>query len=231
MQFQKYLDYFLFIGANWNYRLATFTLYHEIIGEKKYHLNSTFVNDLIKEKVVGENKAAAFIYQPVNYYMLERAFQILQDEKVTGALVDFGCGFGRIIVVAAHFGFLEVTGVEFVPVICNRARENVQAVKQFYSETHFDIFCGDAISYSIIKEETVFTFFNPFDERVMLPVVKNILKSIKEFPRRIYIVYFNPTEKEIFLSAGFEEIYYFQKMKYLDMSILTLTYPGIEEDD
>lgn len=231
MQLKKYLDYFLFIGKNWNFFLATFTVYHEIKGERKYKLDTTYINNLKQVEVIGENKTAAYIYQPVNYYMLERAFAFLKEENISGALVDFGCGFGRILIVAANFGYTKITGVEFVPLLCNEARKNIQKAQTDFPETRFEIFCGDAIDYNIQKEENIFTFFNPFDERVMLPVVKNILKSIREFPRKISVVYFNPTEKEIFLSAGFEEIFYLEKMKYLDVSILMMTPPGIDTDE
>jgi hypothetical protein len=55
----------------------------------------------------------------------------------------------------------------------------------------------------------------------MLQVVKNILSSLKENDRKIYVVYINPLHKEIFLSAGFTEEYYLMKMKYLELSILS----------
>jgi hypothetical protein len=55
----------------------------------------------------------------------------------------------------------------------------------------------------------------------MLKVVKNILLSLKEKPRKIYIMYVNPVHKEIFLSAGFEEEYYLRKLYYLELSILS----------
>jgi hypothetical protein len=57
----------------------------------------------------------------------------------------------------------------------------------------------------------------------MLRVVKNILRSLKEYPREIYVVYINPLHKEIFLSAGFVEEYYLLKMEYLELSILSFT--------
>ena len=55
----------------------------------------------------------------------------------------------------------------------------------------------------------------------MLKVVKNMLKSLKEYPREIYVVYINPLHKEIFLSARFMEEYYLLKMDYLELSILS----------
>jgi hypothetical protein len=54
----------------------------------------------------------------------------------------------------------------------------------------------------------------------MLQVVKNILASLKNDERKIYIVYVNPLHKDIFLSTGFQEEYYFKKMEYLEFVIL-----------
>ena len=50
---------------------------------------------------------------------------------------------------------------------------------------------------------------------------KNILASLKENHRQIYIVYVNPLHKEIFQSAGFNEEYYLKKMTYIELSILS----------
>lgn len=220
MSFKKYYTYFSFIKRNWNFRLALFTVIHEIRGEKKYRIQSTGYNNLEKLQVISNNKEAAYIYQPVNYYMLEKAFNYLMKQDPQGSLVDFGSGQGRILSVAASYGFTDLTGVEFAPDLCEISDQNMESVKQFYPEINVEIFCGDATIYPIKKDDNIFTFFNPFDEKVMLPVVKNILKSIKENPREIFILYFNPTEKEIFLSAGFEELWHYEKMEYLDFSIL-----------
>ena len=52
--------------------------------------------------------------------------------------------------------------------------------------------------------------------------VKKILLSLKENPREAYVVYINPVHKEIFMSAGFEQIYHLQKLKYIEASIFML---------
>jgi anti-anti-sigma regulatory factor len=56
----------------------------------------------------------------------------------------------------------------------------------------------------------------------MLNVIKNILQSLKENPRETFIVYINPVHEEVFMSAGFEQIYHLQKFKYIEASILML---------
>ena len=71
------------------------------------------------------------------------------------------------------------------------------------------------------KEDSIFFFFNPFDEKIVLEVVKNIMKSIRHYPRKVFVVYLNPMHKEIFESAGFFEEYYVTELEYLELSVLT----------
>jgi hypothetical protein len=218
----SYLKYFWFIARHWNPRLAMFTIIQEIRGEKKYGIHSMQIDDLQLLTVEGDNKKHASIYQGANYFLLEEAFDFLKEAGVTGGLVDFGSGKGRIMVVAAHYGFQQITGIDFAPALCNMARKNIENIRENYPKVRFDILCEDAVNYEIKLNDSIFFFFNPFDEIVMLRVVKNILQSVRQHPRKIYVVYLNPVEKEIFLSAGFEEEFFIQKLIYLEMSILSL---------
>jgi 16S rRNA G966 N2-methylase RsmD len=216
-----YLKYFYFIARNWTIRLAAFTVYHEIKGEKKYQLDTIRVDNLQHQKIKSENVKHASIYQGTNYFLIEKAFSFLKKENANFHLVDFGSGKGRIMVVAAYYGFKKITGVDFSQSLCNEAEINIEKIKPLFPSVDFKIICDDAVNYSIKNEDTVFFFFNPFDEVVMLQVVKNILASLKRKSGKIYIVYVNPLHKEIFLSAGFEEEYYFKKMEYLEFVILS----------
>ncbi|MEP6583575.1 MAG: class I SAM-dependent methyltransferase [Ginsengibacter sp.] len=221
MSIKYYLKYFYFIGSNWNFKLALFTVIKEIKGEKKYDLDTIELDRLKGLSVYGDNLAHASIYQGANYFLLEKAFDYLQEIKGNQCIVDFGCGKGRVLVVAAYYGFKKITGIEFARALCVAAERNIAKVQSLFPSTQFKVICDDAINYKIEDDQNVFFFFNPFDEVIMLAVAKNILKSLKENSRHIFIVYLNPLHKEIFLSAGFEEEYYLKKMEYLELSILS----------
>jgi len=221
MKFLYYFKYFYFIARNWNVKLAAFTVYHEIKGEKKYGLNTVKIDRLNNEKIESENLTHASIYQATSYYLLQKAFTFLRDEKVNYSIIDFGCGKGRVSVAAAYYGFKKVTGLEFSTNLCVEAEANVEKVSPLFPGTVFNVVCADATGYKIEKDTNCFFFFNPFDEVVMLKVVKNILSSLRENPRKVYVVYINPLHKEIFLSAGFEEEWNFRKMEHLEFSILS----------
>ena len=221
MKMLYYIKYFYFISRNWNPWLAAFTVYHEIKGEKKYGIDTIKIDRLRGGEIESENLNHASIYQASNYYLIEKAFEFLNNEKVNSGLLDFGCGRGRILVVAAYYGFKSITGIEFSRLLCTEAEANIEKIAPIFPGTDFAIICADAASYKIENYQNCFFFFNPFDEVVLLKVVKNILSSLKDFARKIFIIYVNPIHKEIFLSAGFEEEYFFKKMEYLEFCILS----------
>ncbi len=219
-KFLQYIKYFFFIGFNWDFKLAFFTIYHEVRGEKRYGIQTTKLNDLKKLSIKGNNINHAEIYQGSNYFLLEKVFDYLQSINADKNIVDYGCGKGRVLAVAAWYGFDKITGVEFAQELCEEAKKNMAHVQQHFPKKNFKILNIDVVDYAIEADTNVFFFFNPFDEIVMLSVVKNILSSLKKNPREAYIVYLNPVHKEIFLSAGFEEIYHFKKLQYIQASIL-----------
>lgn len=228
-QFFYYTRLFFFISFNWNIRLAWFTVYHELRGEKKYKLNTSKIVDVKKLSVTGDNVEHAELYQGANYYLLEKVFDHLQTIEAnlpTGQagqnILDFGCGKGRVLAVAAYYGFSKITGVEFAKELCDIARRNIITVQQKFPNKIFNVIHANAVDHKIEPDTNVFFFFNPFDEVVMLAVAKNILQSLKEYPREAYVVYINPLHKEIFMSAGFEQIFHYEKLKYIQASIFML---------
>lgn len=227
MKFLYYFKYFYFITKNWNVKLAAFTVYHEIKGEKKYQIDTIRIDNLQHQKIKSNNLKHASIYQATNYFIIEKAFEFLRNDNANHYIVDFGCGRGRVLVVAAFYGFKKITGIDFGESLCREAELNIGKIKPLFPQTNFEIICDDAVNYSIENDTNVFFFFNPFDEIVMLQIVKNILSSLKKNARKIYIVYINPLHKEIFLSAGFQEEYFFRKMQYLEFVILS---KEVEED-
>jgi 16S rRNA G966 N2-methylase RsmD len=219
MKFLDYLHYFFFIAINWNVKLAWFTIRHEITGEKKYGINTTRINNLKKLSVKGKIEHAE-IYQGASYYLLENVFNYLQGINANHHILDFGCGKGRVLTVAAWYGFEKITGIEFSAKLCAEARKNITTVQSNFPQKIFNVIHINAVDHKIDEDTNVFFFFNPFDEIVMLAVVKNILFSLKNNPREVYVVYVNPVHKEIFMSAGFEQIHYLEKMKYIQASVL-----------
>jgi len=103
----KYLQYFFYLAWYWNIRLAFFVLYYEIKGEKKYNLKTVGIDDL-KKSLHPDDLVHASVYQPINFYTAETLFSTLTPADKQTALLDVGCGKGRVLAMAAHHGFGQV---------------------------------------------------------------------------------------------------------------------------
>ncbi|MEO6731624.1 MAG: class I SAM-dependent methyltransferase [Ferruginibacter sp.] len=225
MKIFPYIQYFFYLGLNWNWRIAFHIIITEIKGEKKYGIDTTGADELKKTKASGVDISHATVYMPANYLLLEEVFAWLRSHRLNH-FVDIGCGKGRAVCVAAHNGFRKVTGIDFSKEFCVNAIDNLQLTKASFPALDFSIIHKDAVIAVIPPDADCIFFFNPFDQFIMSAVAKNILTSYKNNPRNIYIVYLNPLYKKEFLETGFEEIFYTCKMKYMEAVILKKNAPN-----
>lgn len=219
MTFLYYIKYFFYIALNWNLRLAFFSIYHEIRGELKYNINTSRLNDLKQLAVKGNNRQYAEIYQGASYYLLENIFSYLKKINAPDDIIDLGAGKGRVLVVAAHYGFQKITGVDFAAALCKEAEINCRIITQRFPDAVWNVLHANAANFKFDNDDHIFFFFNPFKETVMAQVINNISESQKKHPREIFVVYINPQHKALFITAGFNEIYSVKKMQYVDAVI------------
>lgn len=215
----RLLRYFFYLASNWNLNIAWHILSAEIRGEKKYDIDTTGADELKSLAEKGIDTTHATIYMPASYDLLEIVFDRLKTTPVRH-LIDFGCGKGRVLCVAAYHGFTKVTGLDISKEFCEVAKENLHRVLVKKPHLHFTVINNDAFYFEIPADADCLFFFNPFDEVLMSGVVENILDSLRKKPREIRVVYFNPLHKKLFTSQGFEEIYNVKKLRYLEASIL-----------
>ena len=122
--------------------------------------------------------------------------------------IDLGSGKGRALLLASHFPFNEIIGIELSQKLHDIACNNIKIYINETQKCHRILsVCEDAACYKIPLEHTVFYFYNPFDEHIMKAVLSNIEDSIRKYPREIYIIYHNPVYREVFDVATFLKIY------------------------
>ncbi len=218
----QFIKYFFYLAYNWNVKIASTIILQEIKGEKKYGIQTTGADELKSLDKNGIDISHATIYMPVSYALLTEVFEQLNHEshKPLKHFLDFGCGKGRALCVAAHSGFKKVTGIDFSKALCDEAKKNLQITHKQFPLLEFSVVNNDAFYYEIPVDADCIFLFNPFDEVIMSGVVNNIRHSLKSYPRKISIVYVNPLHKELFINTGFKETYYSKKMKYLEVLIL-----------
>jgi len=213
----SFLKYFFYIAFNWNIVIAIFIIYHEIKGEKKYGIYSIGIDHL--DELDSKHLDNATIYMPAVYSMLEMIFEKVNMKNINH-LLDIGCGKGRAICVAAAMGCRKVSGIDFSKQLCMDALNNLTIVQQNHPSLQAKIINSDAFIYQIPTDVDCIFLFNPFDNYLMMGVVKNIELSLKQNPRPIKIIYANPLCKSHFLEVGFKETFHSKKMRYIEVCVL-----------
>jgi SAM-dependent methyltransferase len=120
------------------------------------------------------------------------------------AFVDFGCGKGLCLMLAAQYGFRRCIGVEISARLSAIAEQNTSFFgRKSKTNSTFDIRCMDARHYPIPQGRTVLYFYNPFDSEVMCAVLANVQRALEESPREIVVIYVVPAEADVFEKADF----------------------------
>jgi SAM-dependent methyltransferase len=156
--------------------------------------NKVSLNNLA---VAGANKERGSFYQPTMALSFNRLLDTIPLPP-DSVLVDFGCGKGRVLLLAVLRGIKKAVGIEFSPELCRIAESNIKIVeKATGSRLDIEVIEGDATDYEIEDEQNVFFFFNPFDDVILEAVVKNMERSLQRKPREIAIVYYNPVHSHV----------------------------------
>lgn len=222
MRTLAYIKYFWYLAYNWNISIALHVIRNEIKGEKKYGIRTTGADELKSLEKKGIDIEHATIYMPVSYDLLEEVMEAVLKLPVKPGkhFLDIGCGKGRALCVAAHYGFTALTGIDFSAALANAAVTNLEITKQKNPSIHYEVFNNDAFYFEIPDDVSCIFLFNPFDEVIMSGVVYNILESIKRNYRTITVIYVNALHKESFTIAGFSEVYHKKIMRYLEVSVM-----------
>ena len=132
-----------------------------------------------------------------------RMFLDQMDFPPESCFVDFGSGKGRVLLIASRYPFKRVVGIEYSRQLCNIAQQNLVAyAKRVKVIAPVEIILGDVVDYRIREDDNVFYFYNPFGEEIMATVVSNIADSVKQNPRKVWIVYHVPLHRNLIESIG-----------------------------
>ena len=112
--------------------------------------------------------------------------------------IDFGCGKGRAILLAAEYPFAKIIGVELAPELAQIAQRNIQSYRN-PKQRCFDlsIVNEDATRFKLPDKSLVLFLYNPFESEVMERFIQNVQHSIAHSPRDLTIIYLNPQHDEL----------------------------------
>lgn len=136
-------------------------------------------------------------YIPTPYRYLVSYFRKHPFKKGEG-YVDFGCGMGRTVFLAAHYGCTQTIGVDVNADMYNIAIKNRSTFvdkRKLNEEISFTHCPAD--SFRIENSHCYFYFFNPFYLKHFIKTTNNIFRSYQVYPRKIRLILYDAAEEYI----------------------------------
>ncbi len=149
--------------------------------------------ELLTKGIDSPNKKFMVRYSPSGLFQIKSSLgQLIKFDPTVleHGFIDFGCGKGRVLIMAERMGFRNIVGVEFSKELCAICLRNLKKAKC----SHTEVVCGDAVEYQIPADVRTFYFCNPCEYFLVEKMLGNIRASLKAAPRDGYIVYMDPRQ-------------------------------------
>jgi hypothetical protein len=140
-------------------------------------------------------------YEPAAWTTL-RTVLPRSEVRPSDVFVDFGSGMGRMIQQAATYPFAQVIGVEVSDRLNEIARTNFERNRDRFRCQSVEFVTCDAVEFPIPDDMSHAYMYNPFKGETFRTVMRNIIGSIDRAPRRLVLIYDNPTQRQLLEETG-----------------------------
>jgi len=130
-----------------------------------------------------------------------KAINIFSLEHEDIALIDLGCGKGKVLCVWSKMfpKIQKIMGVDYSPHLIEICTENLHKI----SANNVQLICENVAEVNLPYNDNIniFYLYNPFDEEILVKFL-NKFKSTNSI-----IIYTNPVHIDIFYKKGFKKIF------------------------
>lgn len=172
---------------------------------------------LLKIKTSGRDDSNSdqyyFPYEPTPYCVLER---LANSEliKKGDAVLDYGCGKGRVDFYLAYQVKARAVGIEYDDRIYTSAMENR---KNAVSGGRVNFVLQSAESFDVPNDVNRCYFLNPFSVEILQKVMAKIVKSYYQNPREILLFFYYPSQEYISYLMTVDELEFFDQIDCSDL--------------
>lgn len=148
--------------------------------------------------VDSPNFLYATVYKASDPDRFAEAMSALPIRHEDYAFVDLGSGKGLALLLASHFPFRKVVGVEFARELHQVAESNIRKYRVPARKCEdVSSVCGDAAEFEFPACPLVIYFYHPFEEALMQRVAQRINAVYESNPRPIVVTYFQPVLRRL----------------------------------
>ncbi len=136
------------------------------------------------------------LYEATDYATLFRLLGGMRWQEGRELFIDFGCGKGRVLLVAAMQPVRRVIGIELSPALSAIARRNIHRAQRRLRCRDVEVITCSADAFVIPPAPLTIFFWNPFGGKILERVLENIHASHRDRPRRIRVIAAYPPGSE-----------------------------------
>lgn len=127
--------------------------------------------------------------------------EFLEDNNISqsDSIVDIGCGKGGMLYFFSNYNFGKIAGLEYSMELCKICNSNIREL----NIGNAIVINGDACIYNDYNEYNYFYLYNPFNEEISNKFLANLMNSLIEMPRKVYVIYTNALYADLFIKKGF----------------------------
>jgi SAM-dependent methyltransferase len=160
----------------------------------EYRVNTTSGAVGWRERLLGAFHSA---YQPTEPGLFEEMIESLRQQTNLNfpdfTFLDLGSGKGRTLLMASHYPFRRVVGVELLPALHQIAENNLLRYQSDRQRCfNLESVCADATSFAFPPGPLLIYLFNPFPEPVLQRVIRRLAETLRANPRPVFVLYHNP---------------------------------------
>jgi len=161
--------------------------------ESEYDLDTESIRPISEMRTDRTSRLDhGFDYVATTKRIFDAVVANLPDDREHWTFVDFGCGKGKVLLMACLHGYGRIIGVEFASELVAIANQNVERFALRHEAARaIRVEHQDASQFEIPDGDCVLFFNNPFDESVMRAVLQRLQTAHRDQPdRQICVVYF-----------------------------------------
>ncbi len=200
---------FKYANIAWNFmrrhgmRYSVGLLWRELLFDLRYRVDTMSPCKLESLSIASGTIDSSVQYQGADPRLVRELFELLAPKSCASTFVDFGCGKGRVLILAALHGFEKVWGVEFASELASACRRNLGKTSALFQDGRVEIFEGDAAEFELPAGAITAFLYNPFVGNPLREVVERLKQRAHGKPEAVQIIYVNPVALQVFLDAGF----------------------------
>lgn len=185
------------------FRYSISLLSREIAFDLKHRVETFAPKEVSEHSAPLGPHEYAVQYQGADPKLVADLLALLPTEAVKTTFIDYGCGKGRVLILAAIHGFRHIVGVELQRDLAAVCEANLRGTLRRFPATQCEVYQGDAARFELPPGAVTAFFYNPFSGAVLEQVLIRLKERAEELPDCVRIVYVNPRFLEAFEAHGF----------------------------